>query len=104
MADYEIKEFDNIIFNNGKKQQIHDPLWEEYAQLEYEISNNNHNPKDQIKINRYNELKKHFDIIKSENALNKAKERIKQNLISSDKSQDNSIIYTALTHFEKTNE
>ena len=45
-----------------------------------------------------------FDIIKSENALNKAKERIKQNLISSDKSQDNSVIYTAITHFKKTNE
>jgi len=102
MADYEINKFNNIIFDNGKKQQIHDPLWEEYAQLEYEVLNNHHSP--QNKINRYNELKKHFDIVKSENALNKAKEKIKQRMIESDKSPNNSVVYTAITNFKKTNE
>ena len=59
MADYEINEFGEISFNNGKIQQIGDPLWEEYAQLEYEVLNNHHNPtKDSVKIARYNELKK----------------------------------------------
>ena len=105
MADYEINEFGEIIFNNGIKKQTSDPLWEEYAQLEYEVLNNHHNPtKDQDKIARYNELKKYFDIKKSEDALNKAKEKIKQKIIASDKSVDNSVIYTAISNFKKTNE
>ena len=105
MADYEINEFGEIIFNNGLKKRTTDPLWEEYAQLEYEVLNNHHNPtKDPIKIARYNELKKYFDIKKSEIALNKAKEKIKQKIIASDKSKDNSVVYTAMTNFKKTNE
>ena len=44
MADYEINEFGEIIFNNGLKKRTSDPLWEEYAQLEYEVLNNHHNP------------------------------------------------------------
>ena len=105
MADYEINEFGEIIFNNGKQQQITDPLWEEYARLEYEVLNNHRNPtKDPIKIARYNELKKILDIKKSEDAFNKAKEKIKQTIIASDKSSDNSVIYTAMSNFKKTNE
>nr|MBQ0091522.1 hypothetical protein [Candidatus Enterousia merdequi] len=105
MADYKINEFGEIVFNNGIKKQTSDPLWEEYAQLEYEVLNNHHNPtKDPVKIARYNELKKHFDIKKSEDALNKAKERIKQRIIAADKSKDNSVVYTAMSTFKKTNE
>ena len=105
MADYKINEFGEIIFDNGVKKQTYDPLWEEYAQLEYEVLNNHHNPtKDPIKIARYNELKKYFDIKKSEQALNKAKEKIKQRMIASDKSPDNSVIYAAMTNFKETNE
>lgn len=105
MADYEINEFGKINFLNGRHQQKSDPLWEEYAQLEYEVLNNHHNPtKDPVKIARYKELKKRFDIIKSEQALNKAKEAIRQKIISSDKSSDNNVIYTAITNFKKTNE
>lgn len=105
MADYEINEFGEIIFDNGRKQQTSDPLWEEYARLEYEVLNNHHNPtKDQNKIARYNELKKYFDIKKSEIAFDKAKEKIKQRIIASDKSRDNSVIYTAMANFKKINE
>lgn len=106
MADYKINEFGEIIFENGRKQQITDPLWGEYAQLEYEVLNNHHHPtNDPEKIARYNELKKHFDVKKSEEALNRAKERIKQKIISSGKSQrDDSMILTAMTKFKKTNE
>jgi hypothetical protein len=105
VADYEINEFGEIVFNNGVRKQTTDPLWEEYARLEYEVLNNHHNPtKDPIKIARYNELKKILDIKKSENALNKAKEEIKRRIIESDKSPNNSVIYTAMSNFKKTNE
>lgn len=43
-------------------------------------------------------------INESINALNKAKEKIKQQIIASDKSPDNSVIYTAITQFKKANE
>ena len=36
--------------------------------------------------------------------LNKAKDKIRQNLIASDKSNDKAAIYTAITQFKKTNE
>ena len=36
--------------------------------------------------------------------FNQAKEKIKQEIIASDKSADNSILYTAITQFKKTNE
>ena len=105
MADYKINEFGETVLLNGERKQKSDPLWEEYAQLEYEVLNNRHNPtKDPIKIARYNELKKYFDIKKSEQAFNKAKEQIKQRIIASDKSPDNSVIYTAISNFKKNNE
>ena len=105
MADYKTNEFGEFVFKNGREQH-QDPLWEEYAKLEYEVLNNHHNPtNDPIKIARYNELKKHFDIKKSEEALNRAKEKIKQKIISSGKTQhDDSLILTAITNFKKTNE
>ncbi|MBR5904807.1 MAG: hypothetical protein IKZ49_04765 [Alphaproteobacteria bacterium] len=37
-------------------------------------------------------------------AFDAAKERIKNKLIESDKTADNSILYTAITQFKKTNE
>ena len=105
MADYKINEFGEIVFNNGMKKQKTNPLWEEYVKLEYEVLNNHHNPTDDpIKIARYNELKKHFNIEKSAEALTKAKEKIKQQIIDSDKSPDNSTVYTAMTIFKNTNE
>ncbi len=43
------------------------------------------------------------EILKSVQALNEAKEKIKQKIIESDKSTDNSVLYTAITKFGKTN-
>ena len=43
-------------------------------------------------------------IIKNIEKFNQAKEQIKQKIIASDKSQDNSVLYTAITQFKKTNE
>ena len=37
------------------------------------------------------------------NELEKAREKIKQEIISADKSPDNSVLYTAITKFKKRN-
>ena len=89
-------------FKDANKQTT-DTLWQEYARLEYEVLNNQPTT-DKNKIARYNELKKRFDIIKSEIALNKAKEKIKQKIITSDKSPDNSVVYAAMSNFKNSNE
>ena len=43
------------------------------------------------------------EILKSVQAFDEAKEKIKQKMIESDKSSDNSVLYTAITKFGKTN-
>ena len=104
MADYKINEFGEFVFKNGREQH-QDPLWEEYAKLEYEVLNNHHNPtKDHVKIARYNELKKQLCVEKSVMAFNKAKEQIKQKIISANKENDKDKIVAAITQFEKTND
>ena len=45
-----------------------------------------------------NSQKKSFD------DFNRAKERIKQQIINADNSQDNSLVYTAMTQFKKRKE
>ena len=104
---YEIKESGELVFN--KPHGIDAPnenLWKEYIQLEYEVLNNHHNPtKDLVKIARYNELKKQLNIDDkaSADAFNKAIEKIKREMIVSDESPDNSVLYAALAKFKKTN-
>ena len=115
MADYKIKESGEIIFPDGRKMpEQKDSLWIEYIKLEYEIENSRHNStKDPIKIARYNELKKYFDdnevpgrknVEETTKALNEAKEKIKQEIIASDKSPDNSVLYAAIANFKKRHE
>ena len=54
--------------------------------------------------NQKNRLAKSPDEIeKSVKALDDAKEKIKQTIISADKSPDNFVLYTAITQFKKTN-
>ena len=58
---------------------------------------------------RQNKSQKHYstqqsDLQKNIEKFNKVKEKIKQELIVSDKSNDKTAIYTALTQFKKTNE
>lgn len=105
MADYKINESGEVVFNNNARKVIDsDLLWKEFSKLEYEVLNNHHNPtKDPIKIARYNELKKQLNIEETNKALDKAIEKIKQEMISSDKSNDNSVLYTAITNFKKRN-
>lgn len=118
--DYIINEAGEIIFKDGVDRvepEQKDPLWVEYIKLEYEVVNNHRNPtKDPVKIARYKELKKYFDDEKTDvvsgknhadgyaDALNKAREKIKQEMIASDESPDNSVLYTAITNFKKRNE
>lgn len=106
MADYKINQDGEVVFKD--KNRIvpeSDPLWKEFAQLEYEVLNNHHNPtKDPIKIARYNELKKQLNIEESSRAFYDACEKIKQQMIASDKSPDNSVLYTAITNFKKRHE
>ena len=106
MADYNINNDGEVVFK--KKNRIvpdSDPLWKEFSKLEYEVLNNHHNPtRDPIKIARYNELKKQLNIDESNRALDKAKEKIKNEMISSDKSNDNSVLYAAIAKFKKRDE
>ena len=104
MADYEINEYGEIIRKKVVQNQI-DPVWEEYQKLEYEVLNNHHNPtKDPVKIARYNELKKQLNIEKSVDALRKAKEKLKQQIITSDKSNDKSLTFAAMAQFKEKDE
>lgn len=77
MTDYKIKESGQIILNDVK------------------ILKTSHG-----QIAQNNELKKHLNI----GIFNKAKEKIKQEIIASDKSPDNSVVYAAISNFKKTNE
>ena len=99
-----INEYGEIIRDTVIQNQP-DPVWEEYLKLEYEVLNNHHNPtKDPGKIARYNELKKHFNVKKSEDALKKAREMLKRKIIESDKSNDKTITFAALTQFKEKDE
>jgi len=119
MVDYKITETGEIIFKDGIRNMPpqKDSLWIEYIKLEYEVVNNHHNPtKDPVKIARYNELKKYFeneqsqDLLykkkkeESEKAFDRAKEKIQQEIIASDNSEDNSVVYAAIANFKKTKE
>lgn len=105
MVDYKINKNGEIVFENGDRKVMEsDPLFEEYARLEYEVLNNHHNPtKDPIKIARYHELKKQLNIDESNRAFDAAREKIKQEIIAADKSPDNSVLYAAITKFKKRN-
>ncbi|MBR3511028.1 MAG: hypothetical protein IKN73_03120 [Alphaproteobacteria bacterium] len=71
----------------------------------YEIKHNKNLLNDLI---RQKKLQKHYstqttkqNIVKD---FNQAKEQIKQKIISLDKTEDNSLTYTAMANFKKTNE
>ena len=92
MTDYQKSEFNSTVFDITEKQT--NQAQGKYAQLEYRILENRHRP---------NTLKR-FEVTKYEQALNCAKEKIKRHIITHDESPDNSVVYTAITNFGKTNE
>lgn len=84
MADYKINQNGEIIWEkdkNGIKPDQKKSLWF-----------------NMMPINNIND-----EIEKSQKALNAAKEKIKRQMIDFDKSPDNSVVYTALTNFNKEN-
>ena len=103
--EYKLNKNGEIVFKDGRRKvPKSDNRWTEYARLEYEVLNNHHNPTtDPIKIARYNELKKQLNIDESNRAFDSAKEKIKQQIIASDESTDNTILYTAIANFKKRN-
>ncbi len=87
---------DNVV---DKSNEFHNNvLLQEFYRLRKELSNQHYSTINPDKIARFNELQQ------SVQALNKAKEKIKQQMISADNSSDNSVVYTAITNFKKTNE
>ena len=87
---------DNVV---DKSNEFHNNvLLQEFYRLRKELSNQHYSTINPDKIARFNELQK------SMQALNKAKEKIKQQMISADNSSDNSVVYTAITNFKETNE
>lgn len=105
MADYKIDEDGTIIIPKGRNVlPDKDSLWVEYFKLEYEILKSHNPTKDPIKIARYHELKKQLNIEKSTKALDEAMEKIKKQIIASDESSDNSVLYAAMAKFKKRNE
>ena len=87
--------FNGTLIDNEKKTAS---LLEEYARLKYDFF---HNKLDSSMIPRYQELKRHFDVVK----LNSVKEEIKKRLIDLNKTKtDDNAMYTAITNFKKINE
>ncbi|MCQ2574729.1 MAG: hypothetical protein MJ156_01315 [Alphaproteobacteria bacterium] len=98
--NYEIEVFVKNIRHGTLENIRKDPLWMEFCRLEQK--NINHTLS-QDQISRYNDLKRHFDIKKTVDALQKAKDKIKHEIISKDSSPNNSVLYTAITKFDKRN-
>ena len=70
-------------------------LLQEFYRLKQELSNQHFSTRNPEKLARFNELQKY---------INETKEKIKQKIIASDESTDNSVLYTAITNFKKRHE
>ena len=103
---YKITESGGMVFDKPRGDIAPDSLWKEYIQLEYEILNNRHTTiKDPLKFARYNELRRRLKLKDDANvvAFNAARERIKNEMIASDETPDNTVLYAAMTNFKSTN-
>lgn len=80
---------DNVV---DKSESNHNNiLLQEFYRLHQELSNKHYSTTDSEKNSKLNELEK-------------AREKIKQEIIASDNSSDKSVLYTAITKFKKRNE
>lgn len=114
MAEYKIKQNSEIIFDKNRNlPSSPDSLWVEYIKLEYEVLKSHNPTNNPNKIARFKELKDYFEngkmldvenAEKSKQAFDKAIEKIRSEIIKSDESPDNSVLYTAITNFKKRNE
>lgn len=90
MADFKQKDISQNI--NQVPKHIRDVLVGSFCRLKYK------DLKKRYKQNDVLNQQKSFD------DFNRAKEYIKQQIITADKSQDNSLAYTAMSQFKKDNE
>ncbi len=114
MAEYKIEQNGEIVFDENRNlPKSPDSLWVEYVKLEYEVLKSHNPTNDPNKIARFNALKDYFEngkMLDSENAekskqaFDKAIEKIRSEIIKSDKSSDNSVLYAAIANFKKRNE
>ena len=94
MTDFKQNDFGQT---KNKSPKYHkDILVGSFCRLEYKPLENYYKQNDSF--GKQNTARRSFD------EFNKAKERIKQQIISSDKTQDNSLVYTAISQFKKNNE
>ena len=94
MTDFKQNDFGQT--ENRSPKYHKDILVGSFCRLEYKPLKNYY--KQTNNFSKNNTARKSFD------EFNKAKERIKQQIISSDKTQDNSLAYTAMSQFKKNNE
>ena len=95
-------DFNKNEFGQNQKTPKHQNgvLVGEFCRLQYEFLNKDY----------YNQKSKDLgscikdDFEKSVQKFDKAKERMKQQMIISDNSKDNSVLYTAMTQFKKNHE
>jgi hypothetical protein len=86
--------------NQKKTKRPSDVLVGKFCRLRYESLG-----KDYYNQNRHNlEQYGNLHIKKEVQKFDKAKERMKQQMIISDNSKDNSVLYTAMTQFKKNHE
>ncbi len=95
-ADFSKNDFGQTI-RLKTPEHLKDVLVGKFCRLSYDDLNKDYyNQKiDNFKQYGKTEIVKDFD---------KAKERMKQQMISSDNSKDNSVLYTAMTQFKKNHE
>lgn len=94
MTDFKINDFSQN--NNKAPKHPRDVLVGSFCRLEYKPFTCYYKQNDNL--NKNNAAEKSFD------DFNKAKERIKQKIITADKTQDNSLLYTAMSQFKNNNE
>ena len=94
MTDFKQNDFGQT--ESGSPKYHKDILVGSFCRLEYKPLKNYYNQS--IGLKQKSGARKTFD------DFNRAKERIKQQIINSDKTQDNSLVYTAISKFNKNNE
>ena len=96
-ADFNKNEFSQKI---QKPKHPSDVLVGRFCRLDYGNLNKNYYNQKSENLKQYGDL----HIKKEIQDFDRAKERMKQKMIASDNSIDNSVIYTAITQFKKNNE
>jgi len=95
-------DFNKNEFSHQQKipEHLNDVLAGRFSRLRYEAIDEDYYNQRGENLKKYNDL----HIKKEMKDFDKAKERIKQKIISSDNSNDNSFVYTAMAQFKQNKE